>query len=181
MPYANPIPHDTIVNKVLPALINGQTGKSIADEIGVTQPTISKWKAKLADQLQAYQFQLLDKSGQATVNNITATIDRANKVLTNKDDNGDYTTKSVDLSDYKDLLQLSHKKEVLVAQAMGILPTHAQSITINQIINNDNRTLMSPAMANLMQSQVAAQQDEDDSFELIDNDVDSQEPTIIDV
>ena len=115
----------TVTNTVLPALVNGETGKSIAAQVGCHESTISRWKDRLSTQLETLQTQLLDQSGEAAIQNITTTIGRANSVLHNPE------ISHSQLSDYKDLLQLSHKKEVLVAQSMGILPSHSRSIVIN--------------------------------------------------
>ena len=79
-----------------------------------------------------FQLQLIDQSGQKAVDNISTTIGRANSVL------HDPTIDHKDLSDYKDLLNLSHKKEVLVGQSIGVLPTQNQSITVTNILNVRN-------------------------------------------
>ena len=97
--------------------------------MGCDQSTISRWKAKLADQLEIFQLQLIDQSGQQAVDNISTTIGRANSVL------HDPNIKHKDLADYKDILNLSHKKEVLIGQSMGVLPTQSQSIRITNILN----------------------------------------------
>ena len=120
---------DVLQNTIIPGLINGDTQLEIAKRAGCHNSTISRWKDKLADQIELFQLQLIEQSGQKTVNNITATINRANTVLSDDD------IDSKQLSDYKDLLQLSHKKEVLVGQAMGILPTNTQSLTINNLLS----------------------------------------------
>jgi hypothetical protein len=119
----------TINTTILPALINGETGSSIADKVGCHESTISRLKTKLSGKLEEFQLQLINEAGQETVDNITATIGRANKVLS------DDKIKSIDLGAYKDLLTLSHKKEVLVGQSLGILPTQSQSLQITNILN----------------------------------------------
>ena len=119
----------TVNNVVLPALINGDNQYDIADKAGCNQSTISRLKAKLSDQLEAYQLQLIDQAGNKTVQNITSTINRANSILT------DDTIDSGSLSDYKDLLTLSHKKEVLIGQTMGILPSHTSTVNITNILS----------------------------------------------
>ena len=120
---------DTKPVDILPALLNGDTQTAIANQIGHSQSTVSRWKDKLADHIENFQLQLIEQSGQATVDNITNTIGRANSILSNPQ------IKSIDLAAFKDLLQLSHKKEVLVAQSMGILPSQTQAITINNMLS----------------------------------------------
>ena len=120
---------DTKPVDILPALLIGETQNAIAGQIGRSQSTVSRWKDKLAEHIEAFQIQLIEQSGQATVDNITNTIGRANSILSNPQ------IKSIDLANFKDLLQLSHKKEVLVAQSMGILPSQTQAITINNMLS----------------------------------------------
>ena len=120
---------DVIQNTIIPGLVNGDTQLEIAKRAGCHNSTISRWKDKLADQIELFQLQLIEQSGQKTIDNITNTINRANTVLSNDQ------IDSKQLSDYKDLLQLSHKKEVLVAQSMGVLPSNTQSITINNLLS----------------------------------------------
>ena len=153
---------ETITNKILPALINGETGRSIAKETNVHPSTISRYKAKLSNQIEFYQLQLINQSGQATVDNITTTIGRANSVL------HDPTIPHKDIANYKDLLQLSHKKEVLIGQAMGILPSHSQASTVVNILNIDNRSVLSPGMQGLFDHQASDQEAEEAEFEVID-------------
>jgi hypothetical protein len=120
---------ETIQNTVLPALINGETGQEIADKVGCSQPTISRLKAKLSDQIERYQLELINEAGQNTIDNISMTINRANTVLADDE----ITNKGI--AEYKELLNLSHKKEVLIGQSMGILPSNGNSQTINNILN----------------------------------------------
>ena len=120
---------EAVLNTILPALVNGESQTDIARKAGCSQPTISRWKDKLSEHIEAFQIQLIEQSGQATVDNITNTIGRAHSVLSNPQ------IKSIDLANFKDLLQLSHKKEVLVAQSMGILPSQTQAITINNLLS----------------------------------------------
>ena len=120
---------EAVLNTILPALVNGESQTDIARKAGCSQPTISRWKDKFADHIEHFQLQLIEQSGQATVDNITNTIGRANSILSNPQ------IKSIDLAAFKDLLQLSHKKEVLVAQSMGVLPSNTQSITINNLLS----------------------------------------------
>jgi hypothetical protein len=152
----------TIQNTVLPALINGETGQAIADKAGCSQPTISRLKSKLSSQLETFQLQLIDQAGQITVDNISTTIGRANSVL------HDPNIKHKDLSEYKDLLALAHKKEVLIGQSMGILPTHTQSSVVINILNVDNRTMLSPGMSQLFNHQASDQDVEDAEYEVIE-------------
>jgi hypothetical protein len=128
----------TIINDtILPGLINGETGSEIAKQAGVSEPTVSRLKTKLSDQIETFQLQLINQSGQDTVDNITKTISRARTVL------HDDTIGNKAISDYKDLLNLSHKKEVLIGQSMGILPTHTRSQVIVNIFNETN-TIVNP-------------------------------------
>ena len=120
---------DVLQNTIIPGLVNGDTQLEIAKRAGCHNSTISRWKDKLADQIELFQLQLIEQSGQKAIDNITNTINRANTVLSNDE------IDSKQLSDYKDLLQLSHKKEVLVAQSMGVLPSNTQSITINNLLS----------------------------------------------
>ena len=120
---------DVLQNTIIPGLVNGDTQLEIAKRAGCHNSTISRWKDKLADHIENFQLQLIEQSGQATVDNITNTIGRAHSVLSNPQ------IKSIDLANFKDLLQLSHKKEVLVAQSMGILPSQTQAITINNMLS----------------------------------------------
>jgi hypothetical protein len=128
----------TIINDtILPGLINGETGADIAKAAGVSEPTVSRLKTKLSDQIETFQLQLINQSGQDTVDNITKTISRARTVLHDK------TINNKAISDYKDILTLSHKKEVLIGQSMGILPTHTRSQVIVNIFNETN-TIVNP-------------------------------------
>ena len=117
------------INTILPALVNGESQNDIARKAGCSQPTISRWKDKPADHIESFQLQLIEQAGQATVDNITTTIGRANSVLHNPQ----LTNK--DMGEFKTLLELSHKKEVLVGQAMGIIPSQTQAITINNMLS----------------------------------------------
>jgi hypothetical protein len=139
---------ETIQNTILPALINGETGQEIADKAGCSQPTISRLKTKLSDQIETFQLQLINQSGQDTVDNITKTISRARTVLHDK------TIDNKTISDYKDLLNLSHKKEVLIGQSMGILPTHTRSQVIVNIFNETN-TIVNPEVLAILHNHEA--------------------------
>ena len=120
---------DTKPVDILPALLNGDTQSAIANQIGHSQSTVSRWKDKLSEHIEAFQIQLIEQSGQATVDNITNTIGRAHSVLSNSQ----LTHK--DMNEFKVLLDLSHKKEVLVAQSMGILPSQTSSVVINNMLS----------------------------------------------
>ena len=120
---------ESIINDILPALVNGETQESIAKKTGCSQPTISRWKDKLSEHIEAFQLKLIQDSGKEAVDNISLTINRANAILTNPE----ITSKA--LSDYKTVLELSHKKEVLVAQSKGIVPSNGQSVTINNLLS----------------------------------------------
>jgi hypothetical protein len=139
---------ETIQNTILPALINGETGQEIADKAGCSQPTISRLKTKLSDQIETFQLQLINQSGQDTVDNITKTISRARTVL------HDESIDNVTISDYKDILTLSHKKEVLIGQSMGILPTHTRSQVIVNIFNETN-TIVNPEVLAILHNHEA--------------------------
>ena len=148
---------------VVPALVNGEHQTAIAKKVNVHQSTISRWKQQLSDQLEQFQLQLIDQAGQETISNITTTIRRANSVLHNPN------ISHKDLSDYKTLLELSHRKEHLIGQSMQIYPVPDKSTTIiNNITNHDNRTILTPTMAALMQGQAAEQDIEDCEYEEIE-------------
>jgi tRNA A-37 threonylcarbamoyl transferase component Bud32 len=150
--------------QALSGLINGEPQRAIAKRVGVSQPTIHRIRNELKDKLESFQLQLIDSAGQQTVDNISTTIGRASSVL------HDPTIKHEDLSDHKTLLDLSHKKEVLVAQAMGILPSHSPATIINNIVFQDNRTSISPEIQQIMQHQLDQQTIEDGEYEVIEDD-----------
>ena len=120
---------EILINDILPGLVNGETQETIARNSGCSQPTISRWKDKLAEHIEAFQLQLIEGAGKETIENIIATIKRANILL------NDDTISSKDLSDSKVILELSHKKEVLVGQSLGVLPSQTQSTTINNMLS----------------------------------------------
>ena len=120
---------ESLINDILPGLVNGDSQKTIAHNSGYSQPTISRWKDKLSEHIEGFQLQLIEGAGKETIENIIATIKRANILLTNND------LSSKDLSDSKVILELSHKKEVLVGQSLGVLPSQTQSTTINNLLS----------------------------------------------
>ena len=125
------------VETAVPLLLDHKKQDDIAKTIGVSQGTVSNLKAKLKPYLEKMQMDLVFQAGEPTVENTILTIQRANRVLS------DEGISDIDIKEYKDLLDLSHKKEMILHDLTGNRPTHTAA-PVFQLINKVSVSVLEP-------------------------------------
>ena len=125
------------VETAVPLLLDHKKQDDIAKTIGVSQGTVSNLKAKLKPYLEQMQMDLVFQAGEPTVQNTILTIQRANRVLS------DQGIEDIDIKEYKDLLDLSHKKEMILHDLTGNRPTHTAA-PVFQLINKVSVSVLEP-------------------------------------
>jgi hypothetical protein len=98
---------------------------------------VSNLKKELKPHLEKMQLDLVFQAGTPATENTILTINRAHEVLSDKD------ISNKDIKEYKELLELSHKKEVILHELVGIKSSHTGPPIFN-LINTGSITVLTP-------------------------------------
>ena len=107
-----------------------------ADMIGVQRPAICKQQKKHREQIESLQAMLAEQAYQPAIDNIVGAI-------------RDYSTLQGSETEHIQRREHGYKASVKVAEAMGILPSHSQSIFVQNIFNQVNN-ISSPVVDALL-------------------------------
>lgn len=121
-------------------LAMGETNTHVAQQLGVSQPTVSRLAKRERIAINATALAIIAKSRKLILDNHVRTLTLANRILSATDrDSAAIQDLMCTLSrigvDPKDILTVADKKEYRTLQIMGIVPTHTQSTVINNIFN----------------------------------------------
>jgi len=128
---------NTTAQKAIPLLAAGQTQQAVADQLGITQPSVFKiaHKTDVKKLVEAAQLQLVHQGTQIAIDSQIAKLKAGKAIISNQHNPG--STKPdryVDGVDNGAILQLADKVEQRLLQSVGILPSNMQSATYIQLI-----------------------------------------------
>ena len=126
--------------KAIALLATGETQQGVANEIGVSQSSISNLAKKHHEEIKELALSLISESISLVKANHINTLKLARQILTAKDSKQmqDMLCKLAMLDiDAKDILQLSDKKEERALKIMGIAPAHVPSTVVNMLFTSE--------------------------------------------
>lgn len=142
--------------EVIQLLASGQPQEQIAEVIGVSQSTISRVAKKHQESIQKETERLL-QSLPDIIDQITRDIKTSNelsKALADPTPEGGLTNLSPLLLGNSKILtkfmELSYKKQSDVLRAVGILPSVAQSVFIQNLIQKNTTNILSPVVMRVL-------------------------------
>ena len=134
----------------------GDTQQTIADSTGMSRPTVSRLTKKHKHLIQEQQAKLveqtLDTITGRTIQEIKAAKHLAD-VLIQPGGRDNPTTNKTMLTDQEDIhkfLTRVDKKEEMILKSVGIAPSHAPSILIQNILNDNRSLTISPVIKELI-------------------------------
>ena len=125
---------------IIPRLAAGHTQVAIARDMGISQPAVSKLAKQVKQQIKNAQLRLINQGIDKAIESQLAKIQAGKEVLNNK-----AVTKEIDGKEVEVIpevipgvnnavtLQLGDKVEARLMQMVGILPSHAPSVVLNQL------------------------------------------------
>lgn len=134
------VPHKVKPAKVIPGLVAGRTQVQVAKELGISQPSVSMLAKKVKQQIKDAQLRLINAGIDQAIEGQLAKMQAGKDVLSNK-----ATTKEIEGKEVEVIpevipgvnnavtLQLGDKVEARLMQMVGILPSHAPSVVLNQL------------------------------------------------
>jgi len=130
----------------------GQTQRSISAATGLSQPTVSRLSQKHKDIIATQQARLIEQT-------LTTIADRTIREV--------QTANAMDCSDKdnQEFLKRVDAKELTLLKSVGIAPSHAPSIHIQQIYNDHSKTLLSPVIADMLSGKLVELTDYTDANE----------------
>lgn len=120
----------------------GETQQAIEAITGISQPTISRLTSKHKDIIAATSAKYVEDTLPTILERTTKEIKYANTIDVAAKDNQAFLTR-VD------------KKEETILKGVGIAPSHAPSIHIQQIFNDNSKTVLSPIVADMLQGKLS--------------------------
>lgn len=125
-------------------LAKGTPQRAIAAQTGMSQPTVCRINAKHKELIQQQQARLVDATLSKIADRTIKEIEHANTL----------STDDLMLATNQQALSRIDKKEDAILKATGINASHAPSIHIQQIFNDNSKTLISPQVSDLLGGQL---------------------------
>ena len=125
-------------------LAKGTPQRAIAAQTGRSQPTVCRINAKHKELIQQQQARLVDATLSKIADRTIKEIEHANTL----------STDDLMLATNQQALSRIDKKEDAIQKATGINASHAPSIHIQQIFNDNSKTLISPQVSDLLGGQL---------------------------
>ncbi|MCK5600994.1 hypothetical protein KAR91_03935 [Candidatus Pacearchaeota archaeon] len=155
MPSGKPI-KGKVENKIIALKSTGMIGTEVAEATGTSNATVSRLGKKHRDLILEAQTNLLEQAIKPITERM---IDEVSIAIHLKDHLKDpnKTKNKTALEDKKDMLTyiaMVNKREEGLLKAVGILPTNAPSIHVQQIFNDNRKTVMSPQVADLLRGRM---------------------------
>lgn len=153
----SPIVNDTITATLA---AQGLSQRDIAARTGLSQPTIHRRlkKAEIRDMVERMSQELITKTAHHVLNNHVRCLSKAGKILGRIDEDPtpgviiDPETgkakRCEELSESeRNILALADKKEHRLGQMMGIFPSNASSITVQNLFMASTQNVILPNVA----------------------------------
>jgi len=115
----------------------GQSQQAIAAQTGIPQQTVSRLSQKHKDIIAEQQARLVEQTLSTIVKRTIREVQTANSI--------DCQDK-----DSQEFLKRVDAKELILLKSVGIAPSHAPSIHIQQIYNDHSKTLLSPIISDML-------------------------------
>jgi hypothetical protein len=125
-------------------LAKGTPQRAIAAQTGISQPTVCRINTKHKELIQSQQARLVEATLTKITDRTIKEIEHANSL--NTDD-------LMSAANQQALARID-KKEDAILKATGINASHAPSIHIQQIFNDNSKTLISPQVSDLLGGQL---------------------------
>ena len=149
--------------QIADGLARGATGNSIAAALGIAPETVSRKKKALKGMIDALATHYFEQAAPITVDSTLKALKLANDILTDAskaptskpinpetgEPDESVQTRSEILYHHKDLLAVTDKKEARVLVSMGVSPSPATSVFINQLNIGGQQTILSPTITDL--------------------------------
>jgi len=116
---------------------NGLPQREIACQTGLSQPTVSRLSQKHKDIIATQQARLIEQTLETIADRTIKEISTAN------------TINCAD-KEHQEFLKRVDAKELTLLKSVGIAPSYAPSIHVQQIYNDHSRTLISPIVQGLL-------------------------------
>lgn len=121
-------------------LSQGKSQTAIAKALGTSQPTISRIGSRHKELIEQQQARFVDKCLEKIADRTIKEIEHVAKL----------STDDLMLATNQQALTRIDKKEDAILKATGINASHAPSIHIQQIFNDNSTTLISPQVSDLL-------------------------------
>jgi len=131
------------------------THADIAGAIGVDRQSVTRVNKKHREIIEQAHAALIERALPVSVERTLEEIETAaalQKTLTGKGLNSTILKTNSDISDY---LRRVDKKEEMLMKSVGIAPSHAPSIHVQNIYNDNRGTILSPVVGQLLQGRMA--------------------------
>jgi hypothetical protein len=125
-------------------LAKGTPQRAIAAQTGMSQPTVCRINTKHKELIQSQQARLVEATLAKIADRTIKEIEHAASLE---------TSQLMDAANQQALARID-KKEDAILKATGINASHAPSIHIQQIFNDNSKTLISPQVADLLGGQL---------------------------
>lgn len=135
---------------------SGDTLEMIKDTTGIPKPTLSRLNKKHKDLITSEQAKLVESTLSTITGRTIQEIEAAKHltdVLTQPGGKDNITTNKTILTDQEDIhkfLTRVDKKEEMILKSVGIAPSHAPSILIQNILNDNRQMTISPVIKELI-------------------------------
>jgi hypothetical protein len=120
-------------------LAKGTPQRAIAAQTGISQPVISRINTKHKELIQAETAKLVEQ----TLSKITGRAIKEIKHVAALD------APALMDKDNQQALARIDKKEEMILKSVGIAPSHAPSIHVQQIFNDNRKTILSPVVSEM--------------------------------
>lgn len=134
---------------IIPRLAAGHTQVAIAKDLGISQPAVSKLAKQVKQQIKDAQLRLINAGIDQAITNQLDKLQASKDVINNK-----AVTKEIDGEEVEVIpevipgvensvtLQLGDKVEARLMTMVGILPSHAPSVVLNQLFLGSQSTMV---------------------------------------
>jgi len=125
-------------------IAQGTPQNAIAAQLGISQPSVSRINNKHKDLILTLQARYIDEGLPLIVARSLKEITKAHTL----------TEDQLFDKDNQQALARIDKKEEALLKATGIVPSNAPSIHVQQIFNDNRKTILNPNVANLLHGQL---------------------------
>ena len=142
----------------------GHASRFVADKIGTSPASVQRIVKRHKVAIKALALAITAQSTKLCLDNHVQTLKLANQILTAP------TKETTEIQciltklalmgiEPKDILTLSDKKENRALQIMGIVPSHTQSMVINNIFNDNRGQINNPKILAVLDREKTRQMD----------------------
>jgi hypothetical protein len=147
------------------------TQDAVAKDLGISRKTVNRLSQACKEDIERLTLELINESVPLIKANHINTLKAAKQVLESKTESGEPDIEKIEAA--KTLLNLSDKKEYRALLMMGIVPSHAPSVVVNQLFmgNQSNMVLdagVQEALAGFAGHLTSPNDDDSSDSEVID-------------